>query len=69
MYPNTLLLTGNVDPLIDEAKDFADKNEKIHLEIVDFAYHGFLNTKDKEIIKEYLGSLKKFMNKEKKEEG
>ena len=64
IYPKTLLLTGNVDPLIDEAKDFANKNKNIQLEIVDFAYHGFLNTKDKEIIKEYLSALKKFMNKE-----
>lgn len=63
-YPKTLILTGNVDPLIDEAKDFADKNENVNLEIVDFAYHGFLNTKDKEIIKEYLSTLKKFMKKD-----
>lgn len=63
-YPRTLLLSGNVDPLIDEAKDFASKNENIDLEILDFAYHGFLNTKDKEIIREYLKSLKNFMNNE-----
>lgn len=60
-YPETLLLTGNVDPLYDEAKDFAEKNKNIHMENVDFGYHGFLNTKDKEIIKEYVGFLKKFM--------
>ena len=65
-FPKTLLLSGNVDPLIDEAKDFADQNRNIQLEIVDFAYHGFLNTKDKEIIKEYTTALKKFMNKEEK---
>ena len=63
-YPKTLLLTGNVDPLIDEAKAFAEKNQNIELEVVDFAYHGFLNTKDKEIIKEYNRALKRFMNKE-----
>ena len=61
-YPRTLLLSGNVDPLIDEAKDFASKNKNIELEIIDFAYHGFLNTKDKEIIKEYIKVLKNFMN-------
>lgn len=61
-YPRTLLLSGNVDPLIDEAKDFASKHEQIELKIVDFAYHGFLNTKDKEIIKEYVLELKTFMN-------
>jgi len=63
-YPKTLLLSGNVDPLIDEAKDFASKNENINLEILDFAYHGFLNTKDKEIIREYVKSLKNFMGNE-----
>ena len=61
-YPRTLLLSGNVDPLIDEAKDFASKHNQIELKIVDFAYHGFLNTKDKEIIKEYVLELKTFMN-------
>lgn len=61
-YPKTLLLSGNGDPLIDEAKDFADKNKNIEIKIVDFAYHGFLNTKDKEIIKEYLEFLKDFLN-------
>ena len=63
-YPNTLLLSGNVDPLVDEAKAFAEKNEKIELHIIDFAYHGFLNTKDKEIIREYLRLLKEFMKVE-----
>lgn len=63
-YPKTLLLSGNVDPLIDEAKEFANSNNNIKLEILDFAYHGFLNTKDKEIIKEYVRSLKTFLNVE-----
>ena len=63
-YPKTLLLSGNVDPLIDEARDFASKHNEINLEIIDFAYHGFLNTKDKEIIREYIKSLKTFMNNE-----
>lgn len=61
-YPKTLLLSGNGDPLIDEAKDFAAKNESVEIKIVDFAYHGFLNTKDKEIIKEYLEFLIDFLN-------
>ena len=67
-YPKTLLLSGNVDPLIDEAKAFSEKNNQIELEIIDFAYHGFLNTKDKEIIKEYLRVLKKFMGLENNDE-
>jgi len=61
-YPKTLVLSGNVDPLIDEAKDFAQKNEMVELEIIDFAYHGFLKTKDKEITKEYIRALKEFLN-------
>ncbi|MBR3211052.1 MAG: alpha/beta hydrolase fold domain-containing protein [Bacilli bacterium] len=60
-YPKTLLLSGNGDPLIDEAKAFAEKNKEVEIKIVDFAYHGFLNTKDKEIQKDYLESLKEFM--------
>ena len=63
-YPNTLLLSGNVDPLVDEAKAFAEQNKNIDLHIIDFAYHGFLNTKDKEIIREYLRLLKEFMKVE-----
>ena len=63
-YPKTLVLSGNVDPLIDEAKDFAQRNETVELEIIDFAYHGFLKTKDKEITKEYIRALKNFLNVE-----
>lgn len=60
-YPRTLLLSGNVDPLVDEARAFKEKHPEIELNILDFAYHGFLNTKDKEIIREYLRALKTFM--------
>ena len=60
-YPKTLLLSGNVDPLVDEAKAFADHHKEVELNILDFAYHGFLNTKDKEIIREYVHALKSFM--------
>ena len=67
-YPKTLILSGNVDPLVDEAKAFQEKNENVELEIIGFAYHGFLNTKDKEIIKEYWKALKGFMNVENNEE-
>ncbi|MBP5678942.1 MAG: alpha/beta hydrolase [Bacilli bacterium] len=63
-YSPTLLLSGNVDPLVDEAKAFKEKNNNIELKIIDFAYHGFLNTKDKEMIKEYLKIVKSFMNPE-----
>lgn len=60
-YPNTVILIGNTDPLIDENKEFAER-EKIPLNIIGFAYHGFLNTKDKEIIKEYTTILNDFIN-------
>ena len=63
LYPPTLLLSGNGDPLIDEAKEFAERNNNVTLRIVDFAYHGFLNTKDKEIMKEYLDFIHDFLNK------
>lgn len=60
-YPKTLLLIGNVDPLIDEAKDFSNKNDTVELEVVGFANHGFLNTNDKEIRKEFYDYINKFM--------
>lgn len=60
-YKNTIILAGNTDPLIDEIKDFCEK-KNVELSIIDFAYHGFLNTKDKEIIKEYTTILNTFIN-------
>ncbi len=60
-YQNTTILTGNTDPLIDETKDFCEKHNII-LNIIDFAYHGFLNTTDNEIIKEYNEVLNNFLS-------
>ena len=60
-YPKTLVLIGNVDPLIDEAKLFSEKDKKITCKVISFANHGFLCSKDKEIIKEYMTELKEFM--------
>lgn len=60
-YPNTLLLCGKVDPLIDENIEFA-KNKNINLKEIPFASHGFLGTKDKEIKKEYINHIIQFMN-------
>ena len=51
-YPNILLLIGNVDPLIDEAKEFESLDDNIVLKIVGFANHGFLGTNDSEMKKE-----------------
>lgn len=67
LLPRTLILSGNVDPLVDEAKAFQEKEENVELKIIGFAYHGFLNTKDKEIIKEYWKYLKTFMKVENNE--
>lgn len=64
-YPKTLILIGNVDPLIDEAQKLSDKDNNIICKIVSFANHGFLNTNDKEIIKEYMTDLIEFMKNEK----
>lgn len=61
-YPRTLVISGNVDPLVDETIDFKNKSDNIEVSIIPFAYHGFLNTKDKEIIKEYLSIMKKFID-------
>lgn len=60
-YPETLLLIGNVDPLIDEAKYFAENIDSVKMEVVGFANHGFLNTNDKEIKKEFYDFINKFM--------
>ena len=62
-YPknSTLLLIGNVDPLLDEAKELAKRDQLLTIENIPFANHGFLNTKDKEIKKEYIDIMKKFI--------
>ena len=62
-YPKTLLLCGNVDPLIDENRDFS-KNKNIILKEITFASHGFLGTKDKEIKKEFINHVINFINKD-----
>lgn len=62
-YPNTLLLCGNVDPLIDENREFS-KNKNIILKEITFASHGFLGTKDKEIKKEFINHVINFINKD-----
>lgn len=59
--PKTLILCGNVDPLIEEIKEFSNSNDNITLTTIPFASHGFLNTKDKEIIREYNNSVRHFL--------
>lgn len=59
-----LILSGNVDPLVDEAIAYEEQNPNISFQKIAFAYHGFLNTKDKEIKKEYKKVLIDFMKEE-----
>ena len=62
-YPNILIMCGNVDPLIDEARDFVSINKNIELYEVCFGEHGFLNSKDEEIIDEYLDKISEYLVK------
>ena len=59
--PNTLIIIGGVDPLIDEAKDFCDKVENCKLSVIAFANHGFLKTKDKEMQREIFDMMSEFI--------
>lgn len=63
--PPTLIITGDLDPVRDEAIEYFDrlKKENIkteHLNIT-FATHGFLNSNDEEIKKEFYTAVNKFM--------
>ena len=61
-YPQTLIITGDLDPLRDEGKDFFTKlkNNSVYLNIL-FAKHGFINTNDFDMRKEYINSIKQFI--------
>ena len=61
-YPKTLIITGDLDPLRDEGKDFFTKlkNNSVYLNIL-FAKHGFINTNDFDMRKEYINSIKQFI--------
>lgn len=61
--PKTLIISGKLDILKEDAESLVDKDKKISISIIPFADHGFLNTKDKEIIKEYLNIMKTFIEK------
>ena len=60
--PKTLIITGNVDSLKDEAKEYYDKlsgdNEYVELE---FLSHGFLKKLDKETVKEVILKINEFL--------
>ena len=64
-FPKTLIFTGNVDSLKDEAHEYykrVSNNREDHscVEIA-FGTHGFLGGKDKEIIKEVNKQINKFL--------
>lgn len=59
-YPETLILCGNVDPLLNEIDEFS-KKFKLNLKTIQFAYHGFISSKDKEIKEEYIKEIKEFI--------
>lgn len=51
--PQTTIICGNVDPLLDEVKKLMERIPESELNLISFASHNFLNSKDKEIKKEY----------------
>ena len=63
-FPNTLIICGNVDPLLGKIKELDEKIDSIDLKLVSFASHNFLKSKDKEIIKEYKSILNDFFKEE-----
>lgn len=60
-YPRTLIITGNVDPLIDEAKYLTNQNPNVSIYMPSFSNHGFLNTRDKDVKDDYFDKLKQFL--------
>ncbi len=66
-WPNTLIITGDLDPLRDEgialAKLLRKNNKKAKALNIKFASHGFLNSKDEESIEEAMKEIKKFIVK------
>ncbi len=60
-YPKTLIITGDLDPLRDEGKDFFSKLEDANYLNIKYATHGFLGTNDFDIKREYLSKIKEFI--------
>ena len=60
--PKTLIITGNIDSLKDEAKEYYDKlqGKNNYLEL-EFSAHGFLKKMDKDVEKEMFNELNKFI--------
>ena len=64
-WPNTLVITGDLDPLRDEALELVKKiksdNKKVKSVNIKFASHGFLNGRDEETLDECYQVMKTFI--------
>ena len=64
-WPNTLVVTGDLDPLRDEGEEFSKRlrktNKKSKYINIKFASHGFLNSKDEEAKEECFKDMKNFI--------
>jgi len=61
-YPKTLIICGNADFLIDEAKILKKRLEKKAILVeVPFEYHGFLKNNNLDTIRDYQIKIKKFL--------
>ena len=60
-YPNIKIICGNVDPLIDEIRYFTEINDNVSLDEICFGNHGFINSRDDEIISEYMNIVKEYL--------
>ena len=69
-WPNTLVVTGDLDPLRDEGEEFSKRlrktNKKSKYINIKFASHGFLNSKDEEAKDECFVEMKNFILKKRK---
>ena len=55
-----LILVGSLDPVLDENIEYSN-NCKGKVHVVEFASHGFMNTKDISIKKDYMIKVKEFL--------
>ena len=64
-WPDTLVITGDLDPLRDEIEEFSKRlrkdNRKSKYINIKFASHGFLNSKDEEAKEECFKDMKNFI--------
>lgn len=64
-FPDVLVVTGNLDPLRDEGREFADKlikyNPNSRYYNLNLAMHGFLKNDDKEIKRELYSVILDFL--------